>query len=71
MAAYKGKIEGIHSCISMLYHRDGVDFNIEEAIKYCKMGADLGDPVSLNSYGSVLQDGEGVEVNKEVAIKYY
>ena len=45
--------------------------NIDELIQYYKKEIEKGDIEAMNSYGYMLQNGEGVTKNYEEAIKYY
>ena len=49
----------------------GIEPNLQKAIKYYKIAADLGDVESMNKYASMLYNGEGTKANPKVACKYY
>ena len=42
-----------------------------KAASYFKMAADKGDVNAMFKYATMLENGEGVAVNKEQAIYYY
>ncbi|KAK8876145.1 hypothetical protein M9Y10_006334 [Tritrichomonas musculus] len=48
----------------------GVRIDKAKAAYYYKKSADLGNPKSMNNYGSMLRNGLGVPMNKEEGIKY-
>ena len=50
---------------------NGVEQNIEEAIKYYKMAVEKGDIDAMYNLGSMYQYGDGVEQNYEEAIELY
>jgi serine/threonine protein kinase len=50
---------------------DGVDINLQEAMKYFKMSADLGIPEGICNYGISLAEGYSGQKDVKEAMKYF
>lgn len=55
----------------MFHYGDFIDSDIQEAIKYYKIGIEKGDRTSMRHYADILRSGQGIDVNKKEALKYY
>lgn len=87
ITASKGDLDGMIKYGQMLYQGDGIDINKEEAIKYLKTAIDTilkikrkdkninnannDDPYSMYIYACALYNGDGIEINKEEAAKFF
>lgn len=67
---YNAKILSIFFYSNMLFGM-GISKDIEKAVRYLKIGIDLGDCKSMLRYGLMLHNGEGIPINKEESIKYF
>ena len=55
----------------MLDIGDGVNMNLKEGAKYCKMAADNGSLKSMYNYAVKLEKGIGITPDKELSVKYF
>ncbi|KAK8892911.1 hypothetical protein M9Y10_030163 [Tritrichomonas musculus] len=53
-----------------LYKGIGIEMNKEEAARFFKKDADLGEAESMFIYGDMLYEGDGIEMNKEDGLRY-
>ena len=52
-------------------HGEGVETDLEEAVKWYKLAAEAGNAEARNNLGYCYQYGEGVETDLEEAVKWY
>ena len=58
--------------LALLYEEgDGVQENLERALKLYERASELGDSDALNNFGLMYEEGRGVEMDIHKAIEYY
>lgn len=63
MAIEKNEVFAMNNYAFMLVRVKGIETKPVEAIKYLKMGIDLGNAMSMRYYADLLEHGIGVEAD--------
>ena len=72
MAIDQNDSTAMSNLADILYNGEyGIESDKENAIKYYKMSAKLGNLDAMNKYGIILRDGNGHRVDKKKALRYF